>query len=118
MSSVLEEVAAAADEVADDQRRVARRARAMQRQRDRGVSWRTILDREAVPGLLELLRRSGRRLTEATGRFGHALACGLSAEGESTRQVGRRLSVTHQRVSAMLKGEHRSEGDHDALTAR
>jgi hypothetical protein len=95
MSAVLEEVAAAADEVADDQRRVARRARAMQRQRDRGVSWGKILDREVGPGLLELLRRSGRRLTEVTGRFGHALACGLSAEGESARQVGRRLSITH-----------------------
>ena len=118
MSSVLEEVAAAADEVADDQRRVARRARAMQRQRDRGVSWSTILDREAVPSLLELLRRSGRRLTEVAGRYGHALACGLVAEGESIRQVGRRLSVTHQRVSAMLKGERRSEGDHDARTDR
>lgn len=58
MSTVLETVAVAADEVADDQRRVARRARAMQRQRDRGWSWVRILDREEEPGLLGLLRGS------------------------------------------------------------
>ena len=113
MSSVLEVVAATADEVADDQRRVARRARAMQRRRDRGWSWGKILEREPVPGLLELLRRSGHRLTEATGRFAHALAHGLTEEGESRRRVGRRLGVTHQRVSAMLKGEHEFKDDHD-----
>ncbi|MEW6473977.1 MAG: hypothetical protein AB1679_17135 [Actinomycetota bacterium] len=118
MDSTLEEVAAAADEVADDQRRVARRARTMQRQRDRGWSWASILDREAMPGLLELLRRSARRLTGATARLGRTLAVGLSEEGESRRRVGRRLGVTHQRVSAMLKGEHRPEGDEDRLTGR
>lgn len=113
MSSALEMVAAAADEIADDQRRVARRARAMQRQRDRGWSWGKILEREPVPGLLELLRRSGRRLTEVTGHFAHALAQGLTGEGESRRQVGRRLAVTHQRVSAMLKNAHPVEGGQD-----
>ncbi len=118
MPSALEELTAAADEVADDQRRVARRARTMQRQRDEGWSWGRILDREPSPGLLELLRRSGRRLSGATGRFAESLAAGLTAEGESRREVGRRLSVTHQRVSAMLKGERRSEDDSDRLTNR
>ena len=36
------------------------------------------------------------------------LALGLSEEGESRRQIGGRLGVTHQRVSAMLNGEPRS----------
>lgn len=116
MGSALEEVAAAADEVADDQRRVARRARAMQRERDRGRSWASILDREARPGPLELLRRSRGLLGEATGRLARILAAGLSAEGESRRQIGGRLGVTHQRVSAMLNGEHRSRGEQDRLT--
>lgn len=62
MSTALELVATAADDVAADQRRVARRARAMQRLRDRGWSWAKVLDREAEPGLLELLRSSARRL--------------------------------------------------------
>jgi hypothetical protein len=118
MPSPLGELAVAADEVADDQRLVARRARAMQRQRDQGWSWGRIVDREPSPGLLELLRRSGRRMSEATGRFAQTLAAGLTAEGESRRQVGRRLLVSHQRVSAMLNGERRSKEDWDRLTDR
>ncbi|MCA1847094.1 MAG: hypothetical protein LC792_28665 [Actinobacteria bacterium] len=111
MVSALDEVAAAADEVADDQRRVARQARTMQRLRDRGWSWGRILDREAAPGLLESLRRSIRRLTTATGRLAQTLAAGLTAEGESRRRIGRRLGVTHQRVSAMVNGEQCPDGD-------
>jgi len=118
MSSALEELTVAADEVADDQRLIARRARAMQRRRDQGWSWGRILDQEPSPGLLELLRRSGRRMSEATGRFAQTLAAGLTAEGESRRQVGGRLLVSHQRVSAMLNGERRSEDDSDLLTDR
>lgn len=111
MRSALEALADTADEVADDQRRVARRARSMQRQRERGWPWSKILEREPVPGLLEILRRNGHRLTEGTGRFAHALARGLTEEGESRRQVGRRLGVTHQRVSAMLNGERQAKDD-------
>jgi hypothetical protein len=118
MVSALEDVAAAADEVADDQRRIARRARSMQRQRDRGWSWGRILDREPAPGLLELLRRSGRRAAEATGRFAQMLAANLTVEGESRRQVARRLLVTHQRVSAMLNDERRPNGDSDFVPDR
>jgi hypothetical protein len=50
MSTALELVAIAADNVAADQRDVARRARAMQRQRDRGWSWAKVLDRERSQG--------------------------------------------------------------------
>lgn len=103
MSTALEEVAAAADDVADDQRRVARRARTMQRQRDRGWSWAKIVDREAEPGLLGLLRSSARRLGESTARLAQTLARGLTEEGESRRQVARRVGVTHQRISAILR---------------
>jgi hypothetical protein len=122
MGSVLDEVAAAADEVADSQRRVARRARTMQRRRDSGWSWARILDWEPEPGILELSRHSARRLSDAVGRLAQALASGLSAEGESRRQIGRRLTVSHQRVTAMLKGNglkghglkgNRREPDHD-----
>ena len=104
MDAALDEVAAAAEEVAADQRMIARRARVMQRQRADGWSWSKILDGDGEPPLIELLRRSGRRLGEAAGRFAQTMASGLSAEGESRRQIARRLHVTHQRVSAMLKG--------------
>src|SRR5581483_5469115 len=63
-------------------------------QRERGWSWASILDREPMPRLLELLRRSGRRLSGATARLGRTLAIGLGEEGESRRQVGRRVTRT------------------------
>jgi transcriptional regulator with XRE-family HTH domain len=107
MSAALEDVAAAAEEVAAEQRQVARRARAMQRQRDRGWSWAEVLDREEAPSLLEMLRRNGRHLAEATRRLSRTFATGLSAEGASHRQIARRLNVTHQRVSAILNGQRR-----------
>ncbi|MGH8973242.1 MAG: hypothetical protein ACRD0C_08555 [Acidimicrobiia bacterium] len=113
MSTALEEVAAVASDVADDQRRVARRALSMQRRRDQGWSWVRILDREPEPGMLGLLRGSARRLVEATGRLGQALVRGLTEEGESRRQVARRLGVTHQRISAMLRREPPPRGQRD-----
>jgi CRP-like cAMP-binding protein len=118
MSTALEDVATAADEVADDQRRVARRARAMQRQRDRGWSWAKILDREAEPGLLGLLRSSGRRLAESVALLAQALARGLTGEGESRRQIARRLGVTHQRISAMLGHDRRGVARQDTPGGR
>jgi hypothetical protein len=118
MRSALEDVAVAADEVADHQRQVARRARAMQRRRDQGWSWSRLLDYDPDPGLLELLRRSGRRLSEATGDLAQAVASGLSGEGLSHRQVARRLAVSRQRVSAMLKCDRRPSGDRDTPADR
>ena len=102
MTDTLEEVAQAADAVADDQREIARQARALQERRDRGWSWRRVLDDEASPGIVELMRRSGKRVARATAQLTHMLARELGSEGESRRQIARRLGVTHQRVTAML----------------
>ena len=85
----------------------------MQRQRDRGWSWAKVLDREADPGLLELLRSSARRLAESAGHLARALARGLTGEGESRRQIARRPGVTHQRISAMLHQDRRPEAHQD-----
>jgi DNA-binding NarL/FixJ family response regulator len=104
----LEGVAEAADEVADEQRHVAQQARSMQRRRDRGVPWARILDEEPSPTLLARLRRSGKRLTEAASRASRTLVGGLMLEGESRRQIARRLGVSHQRVSAILNHTRRS----------
>lgn len=111
MSTMLEEVAATADEVADQQRQVARDARAMQRQRDRGWSWARILERSPGQGVFQRLRHGARLLTQASVRVAEALARGLSEEGESRRNIGKRLGVTHQRVSALVKGGGRSPRD-------
>ena len=98
----LEKVAASADAVADDQRRVARQARQMQRRRDAGWPWTALLDGQGSPSIVELLRRGGRRLAQSRVRLMRALASGLAHEGQSQRQVARRLGITHQRVSAIL----------------
>lgn len=102
MTSALEEVAVAADELAEEQRQIARTARALQRQRDRGQSWAVILDGEHVPGFVSRLRGSAQRLAETAGRFMAAVAVGLHREGESHRAIARRLGVSHQRVTTML----------------
>jgi predicted XRE-type DNA-binding protein len=102
MESALEEVATAAEEVARDEREVARRARTMQRKRERGWSWTRILDDEAAPSIVELVRRSAKRATETKTRLSTLLAGELTAEGFSRRQLAQRLQVTHQRVSALL----------------
>ena len=107
MSNTLEEVADAADAVAEDQQRIAQHAREMHEQRRRGWSWRRVLDEESAPGIVELLRRSGKRLAGATASLTRALARELGNEGESRRQIARRLGVSHQRVTAMLN-HHRS----------
>jgi transcriptional regulator with XRE-family HTH domain len=109
VSTTLQEVAAVADEVAEDQRQIARKARTMQRQRDRGLPWSTVLNGESVPIVLQLLRRSTRRLTEVAGGFARTIADGLSHEGYSRRQIARRLGVSHQRVSALMNGRRRSD---------
>jgi DNA-binding NarL/FixJ family response regulator len=109
MDSSLEGVAAAADEVADEQRQVARQARSMQQRRDRGVSWARILDEQPSPTFLVRLRQSCRRLIDATGRASRTLVAGLIVEGESRRKIARRLGVSHQRVSAMLNSDRRSD---------
>lgn len=103
MTSALEELARAAEDTARDQQRLARRARDMVRQRGRGFAWSRLLESEKQPGTLELLGASTRRLASIGGRFRRALALALTAEGRSTRQIGKDLGVTHQRVSAMLK---------------
>lgn len=103
MTDALEELALAADETARDQQRLARRARAMVRQRGRGRPWSSILKTERQPGALELLGASTRRLASIGGRFRRALGRTLTTEGRSTRQIANDLGVTHQRVSVMLK---------------
>ncbi|HET6964865.1 MAG TPA: hypothetical protein VFH58_08835 [Acidimicrobiales bacterium] len=103
-------MAATADRVASDQRAIARQARTMQRQRDRGWSWSQILDRQHSPGIVELLRTSRRHLSTATASLTSALAQALSSEGQTRRQIARHLGVTHQRVTAVLRHGRRSDG--------
>lgn len=108
MENALEEVAVAADAVADEQRQIARDARSLQERRDQGWTWARLFEADEAAGLVHLLRRSARRLAGVTADFTHAIARGLSSEGESRRQIARRLGVSHQRVTAMLNHRRHS----------
>ena len=103
MATPLEELAEAADAAAGHQRRIARRARALDRVRQDGTSWRTTLDGERRPGLVELVAAGARQVGEASTRFRGKVAQGLVAEGVSIREIARRFGVTHQRVSTLLR---------------
>jgi hypothetical protein len=107
-ATALEVVAADVDQAADDEREIARQARSMQHLRDLGWSWTHILNGESAPGILTRLRDSAHKLLHATSQLTAALAHGLHEEGQSLRQIGHLLGVTHQRVSAILR--HREVG--------
>lgn len=104
MHTPLDQVAASADAVADDQREIARQARSMRRLRQRDRSWGAIMDQQPVPAIIVLLRRSTRLLATVTVTFTAALARELAGEGETHRQIARRLGVSHQRVTTLLRG--------------
>lgn len=106
----LEEIAVAAEEVAEEQTQVAEEARSMQRLRDRGWTWAGILDRENSSSVLSRLRASRQRLAQMTSRVTRGLTLGLRAEGESHRQIARRIGVSHQRVAVMLNHPELSSG--------
>lgn len=102
METFLKEVADTSEEVAAEQREVARQARTRQRVRDRIASCAELLDRQSGTTVLGRLRDSGRKLADATGRLSQSLAVGLRREGLSHRAIARNRGVTHQRVSALL----------------
>src|SRR4051812_16998692 len=117
MGSALEDVAKTADDAADVERDVARHARSLRKQRDRGLSWSTILQRDDEPGIFDLLRRGARLAVDALSAFSSLVAEELSDEGASRRQIARVIGVTHQRVSAILGRNRRGAaevGDDDS----
>jgi DNA-directed RNA polymerase specialized sigma24 family protein len=109
MASALEEVANTADEAAETERAVAREARAMQAQRDRGHSWSAILEGDGASTIFELLRRGARLAIDALSALSRVVTEELSEEGASRRQIARFIGVSHQRVSAII-GRGRRNG--------
>jgi hypothetical protein len=103
MGGALEQVATTAESIADEQREVAAQARTLERLRRRGKTWAEIFDRQETPSVIALLRSSGRKLAAMTRLVSRVLAEGMNSEGESRREIARRLEVTHQRVSAILR---------------
>ncbi len=111
MASALEEVAKTADEAAETEHAVARHARSLLQQRDKGHGWTSILAMEGGSEIFELLRRGARLAVDALSAFSSLVAEELSEEGASRRQIARLIGVSHQRVSAIL-----GRGRRDATT--
>ena len=103
MARALEEFATEVDAVADEQHQIARDARRLHQEHERGQSMSELLGSADAGQMLKLVRSSGRRLASATGNLMRALARELSKEGLSHRKIGRLLGVTHQRVTTILQ---------------
>lgn len=103
MDEALGNLAESAEEAADEQRLVAKKARSMRRQRRLGRTWGSILDHSGDPSIFALLATSLRRLSSASKTFRSTVAVTLAGEGAPLRQIAARFGVSHQRVSAILK---------------
>src|SRR5437763_144723 len=97
--TALDELGDTAEDMAREQRTLARHARSASRLRRRGLPWAEILERDHGRKVFDVLSRTTRRLTEVGARLRQAIARGLVKEGLTTREAGRLLGVTHQRVS-------------------
>lgn len=100
--AALEDVAAAAESVAEEQQAIAREARMLARARRRGAAWTQLVDGGGVGRLLSRLRRSGTLLLAHARRLHATTARSLADEGLTTRQIGARFGVSHQRISALM----------------
>jgi hypothetical protein len=101
--AALDELAAAVEQNARDERVLASRIGQLRTGRARGRSWHDLMARETRPGALELSVTALGRLTESSGRLRRHLARGLRAEGASIAAIATLFGVSHQRVSALLR---------------
>lgn len=105
----LERAAEAADRSAAEQRDAAAAARGAARARREPGAEGSGSD-HGIRLVLELLGRSLERMALALGDVRRTWAATLADEGLSIRQIGTRLGVSHQRVSALLHRRDRRTG--------
>jgi hypothetical protein len=108
IASTLERAADTAEDSARQQQRaanVAREAAQGRRRENWPVQGPQLTG--ALRLVLELLGSSAERLAAAVGGLRRAWAADLAEQGVSIRQIGERLGVSHQRVSALLS-RHRN----------
>lgn len=89
-------------------RRSMRRAARIKRLRGQGRDYRGIVRPEEGPLIVEMMRENLARLIATGSEFQHAQARALHREGMTMEQIAELYGVTRQRVSAMLRKEHRA----------
>lgn len=101
-ATVMDEVAATAETVAADQRRLAGSARATARRWRNGGSWSGLSEQGTPQEIVGGLSSGAADMAMAVAGLREALFRALVAEGWTIRRVGRYFGVSHQRVSSML----------------
>jgi transposase-like protein len=109
LATALDRAADTADESADEQREIAAAARRLAHERRSSASASGQETVRVVRYILESFGRNAEHLVSAAGEIRRAWAQTMAEEGLSIRQVGERLGVSHQRVSALLN--HRKHRD-------
>jgi hypothetical protein len=99
----LDELEAALQENAENERLLAKRIADVRQARESGQEWKAILGDEDDPGTVQLVSAILRRQSEASGYLRRSLVVALRAEGQSIPSIAHLFGVTHQRVSNLLR---------------
>jgi hypothetical protein len=102
VDDALEDVASTAEELTNEQREIAARARAINGLRLDGWTWEEIFDQRA-PNMFRLLRASAKKVATQIKLLNRIVAEEMSSEGHTRRQIAGRLGVSHQRVTTILR---------------
>ena len=108
-AAALRELVAALERNADRSRVISERAREIEARLAKVGDWRTIVDAEEAPPIVELVTRNVEELHVASARFRRAEAHALHDAGMTISDIAEHFGVSRQRVSALLNSEPPAE---------
>jgi predicted XRE-type DNA-binding protein len=105
--AALDDLLAVLADLGDDARFITRRAQQIRRLRQRGAPYSEIVTAAERPLIVERLRRQVAALMETAGRVQRSEARALHDEGMSMERIGSLFGLTRQRVSDLVRVDHR-----------